>query len=223
MKRLISLLIVAVFSISVLTGCSTKRGTYASIGSVLGGLAGAVVCDSKNREGCIAAGAAAGAAAGYGLGHSADVNDAEKDQLYQNQQDMANRMNADRQAHQQALTRQQQEMYAQQQYQDQQRFAKFKAGYRQVIPFTKGSAVLSTFASNQLDNIAREIKQYPQMIIIVTGYADGRGASNESLAMRRAFSVKSYLSMRGLNNVDVNYATVPNGDARARAAVITLR
>jgi iron complex outermembrane recepter protein len=70
------------------------------------------------------------------------------------------------------------------------------------VDFAVNSAELTPESDQVLDNAARQLKQYPELVIDVRGYTDSTGspAYNLKLSQRRAESVLSYLKEHGVTN-----------------------
>lgn len=69
------------------------------------------------------------------------------------------------------------------------------------VLFATGQSALLPAASNALDNVATALKQgKPNQTIIIEGHTDnvGSDATNESLSLRRAQSVRNFLIARGV-------------------------
>ena len=74
------------------------------------------------------------------------------------------------------------------------------------ILFPIDSASLSAGSKGSLDEIASVLNEYPKSAIVVQGYTDSTGTEehNQDLSERRAQAVKSYLVIRGVDEVRMN-------------------
>jgi iron complex outermembrane recepter protein len=72
----------------------------------------------------------------------------------------------------------------------------------QGVNFATNSADLIPESDAILDNVAGQLKAYPQLVIQVRGYTDNRGSAkyNQDLSQRRAESVMQYLRQHGVTN-----------------------
>lgn len=70
------------------------------------------------------------------------------------------------------------------------------------VNFATNSADLIPLSAGSLDDVARQLKGYPDLVIQVRGYTDSRGsaAHNLDLSQRRAESVMQYLRQHGVSN-----------------------
>jgi iron complex outermembrane recepter protein len=70
------------------------------------------------------------------------------------------------------------------------------------VNFATNSADLIPQSGVTLDDVARQLKGYPELVIQVRGYTDSRGsaAHNLDLSQRRAESVMQYLRQHGVTN-----------------------
>ena len=68
------------------------------------------------------------------------------------------------------------------------------------VLFDTGSAELRGSASNNLDKLASFLDQYPDQKVLIEGHTDNVGSAdlNQRLSLRRAESVKQYLTRRGI-------------------------
>jgi outer membrane protein OmpA-like peptidoglycan-associated protein len=68
------------------------------------------------------------------------------------------------------------------------------------ITFDTGSAVLSSDAREQIDNIATILRAYPKASVMVAGYTDNTGneAANVTLSRARAEAIGSRLTAQGV-------------------------
>ena len=72
----------------------------------------------------------------------------------------------------------------------------------QGVTFATNSAELNPESDGVLDTTIASLKQYPNLVLEVRGYADSRGSAeyNLKLTQRRAESVMHYLQSHGLSN-----------------------
>jgi outer membrane protein OmpA-like peptidoglycan-associated protein len=72
--------------------------------------------------------------------------------------------------------------------------------YKNIL-FEFNSSVLKTSSYSTLDDIAREMKRYPEMRFSVNGHSSSEGTEsrNMTLSIDRATAVKSYLVTAGIN------------------------
>ncbi len=72
--------------------------------------------------------------------------------------------------------------------------------YRNIL-FEFNSAVLKTSSYPVLDEIAREMKKYPEMRFILNGHSSSEGSEgrNMTLSVDRAVAVKAYLVAAGIS------------------------
>jgi outer membrane protein OmpA-like peptidoglycan-associated protein len=68
------------------------------------------------------------------------------------------------------------------------------------VLFTSGRADLRSGTTGNLDKLVAFLGQYPERVVAIEGHTDSVGSemSNQSLSERRAESVKTYLSGRGI-------------------------
>ncbi|MEP2236429.1 MAG: OmpA family protein [Alteripontixanthobacter sp.] len=68
------------------------------------------------------------------------------------------------------------------------------------VTFTTGSATINNRFRDTLDQVAENLRKYPDSLIDVYGYTDSTGgeAFNQDLSERRAQTVKDYLVARGV-------------------------
>jgi outer membrane protein OmpA-like peptidoglycan-associated protein len=68
------------------------------------------------------------------------------------------------------------------------------------VLFTSGRADLRSGTTENLDKLVAFLGQYPERIVAIEGHTDSIGSenSNQALSERRADSVKTYLSARGI-------------------------
>ena len=94
------------------------------------------------------------------------------------------------------------------------------------ILFETGSAVLSDAAKQNLINLNRVLKKYPENIIVVQGHTDSTGtaAYNQTLSEQRAKAVYDFILENGLKTSSLSYKgfgmnnpVADNGTAAGRA------
>ena len=75
------------------------------------------------------------------------------------------------------------------------------------ILFETGSAVLSDSAKQNLINLNRVLKKYPENIIVVQGHTDSTGtaAYNQTLSEQRAKAVYDFILENGLKTSSLSY------------------
>ncbi len=68
------------------------------------------------------------------------------------------------------------------------------------ILFNTNSAVLSTAAKTNIDNLAQTLQKYDDTNIIIEGHTDASGTevNNQALSERRALSVQNYTTAKGV-------------------------
>ncbi|WP_020591164.1 OmpA family protein [Kiloniella laminariae] len=89
---------------------------------------------------------------------------------------------------------------------------------KKVVYFGVGKSGLSTEAKQQLDQLFEVIDGHPSLKICAVGQADKQGnpAANEKLSLKRAESVKSYLTKKGIAKKRID--TVFRGEAYGSAS-----
>ncbi|HEY0512433.1 MAG TPA: OmpA family protein [Thermoanaerobaculia bacterium] len=91
----------------------------------------------------------------------------------------------------------------------------------QTCSFVPGSARLDNICKAKLDEVGLRMKQSPNSTAAVTGYADGKGKSeNQRLAEQRAQGVKNYLVTR--HGIDPSRITTQGQVTDRRAATVVL-
>lgn len=192
-SRIILLLVAAL----AVTACAPndpymRTKTGAAIGAIAGGVLGHQLDDDTGRY----VGAAAGAALGGGLGYAMDRQHQQLQQL--------------------AMENQQLNMEVQR-LQD----GSLRVGLPSEVLFDFDSASLKPQFMSTMDEMARILNQDPRSTVTVIGHTDSTGSEsyNMDLSRRRAQSVSSYLSSRG---VDPNrlYAE-GRGESQPRASNAT--
>jgi len=75
------------------------------------------------------------------------------------------------------------------------------------ILFETGSAVLSDAAKQNLINLNRVLKKYPENIIVVQGHTDSTGSAayNQTLSEQRAKAVYDFILENGLKTSSLSY------------------
>lgn len=101
-----------------------------------------------------------------------------------------------------------------------------KVTLKNDILFETGSAVLSDGAKQNLINLNRVLKKYPENIIVVQGHTDSTGtaAYNQTLSEQRAKAVYDFILENGLKTSSLSYKgfgmnnpIADNGTAAGRA------
>jgi outer membrane protein OmpA-like peptidoglycan-associated protein len=74
------------------------------------------------------------------------------------------------------------------------------------ITFGSGSAVLSSDAREEIDNIATILRAYPNASVIVAGYTDNEGSehANMALSKARADAVAGRITAKGVSSERVH-------------------
>jgi len=70
------------------------------------------------------------------------------------------------------------------------------------VDFALNSAQLTPESTEVLDNTARQLNKYPELVVEVRGYTDSTGSAayNLKLSQQRAESVRNYLKEHGVTN-----------------------
>jgi outer membrane protein OmpA-like peptidoglycan-associated protein len=201
MKKLIVLCLVSVMMLPAcaeMTGPQTNTGKGAVYGTAGGAAAGALAGQliGRNTKSTLigaAIGAAVGGVAGASIGQMMDKQEAAFRQALDSQSVEIRRV-ADQQA---AASYDQRTANGQQQQAPPQIIALTLKG---DVFFKTGSAEVSSGAYGDIDRIAQVMTQYPQTTITVEGHTDSTGnrTNNQILSERRAQSVASLLSQRGV-------------------------
>ncbi|GAB3999896.1 hypothetical protein GCM10028807_51440 [Spirosoma daeguense] len=86
-----------------------------------------------------------------------------------------------------------------------------------ILYFDQSSYALRPGVKNQLDSIARQLVEQPNLLATLTGYTDNVGSRelNWQLAERRTKTVESYLKQRSVraNQIKVNWEGPDTKDA----------
>lgn len=168
--KLISLSIVAALA----AGCATEQGTQTAVGTGLGAAVGAGIGNliGGNTKGT-AIGAAVGAAAGAGVGYNWGA--------------IKNRLAGNTAGTGTQITEQPD--------------GSLKVAIPSSVSFDTDSATIKPSFRTVLDNVAQTISQQPDLSANVVGHTDSTGNPNYNmtLSQRRAQSVASYLSDRGVS------------------------
>lgn len=97
-------------------------------------------------------------------------------------------------------------------------------GVKQFVLYDIDSKALSYEETNQLDNLAREIKAIGKCQVTVIGHADNTGASevNQAVSTQRARLVADYLKKKGVANITTsgesyNHPVAGNDTASGRS------
>lgn len=80
------------------------------------------------------------------------------------------------------------------------------------VLFDVDSAALRGASQSTLTDVASVLQEYPKTAVVIQGHTDSTGseAHNEELSGRRARSVQSFLSLRGVD--DARMTTMPMGE-----------
>ena len=176
MKKLSTLIL----GTTLLTACQQGPGTYennknayngAGIGAGLGAVAGALTANNEHRWRNAAAGAAIGGLAGAGVGTYMDSQERDLRQAT-----AGTGIDVSRQGDNLILN------------------------MPSNITFATDSSNIQSQLKPTLNNVANILQNYPQTMVEVHGHTDNTGSDsyNMSLSERRAASVASYLSSRGV-------------------------
>ncbi len=176
-KRIGKLALTTLVSCAVFTGCASdqplsKRQTGTAIGAVAGAVLGHQVDGDKGRF----IGAAVGALAGNVAGKYIDDQQAElEEQLRVEQQNREIEIS---------------------------RLADntLKLNVSSEVSFDVNSASIKPDFRQSLDKVASILVDYPSTAIHITGHTDSSGSDqyNQALSLRRASSVRTYLSTQGV-------------------------
>ncbi len=198
MKKLIVLCLVSVMMLPAcaeMTGPQTNTGKGAVYGTAGGAAAGALAGQliGRNTKSTLigaAIGAAVGGVAGASIGQMMDKQAAAFQQALADSQAMSMRREPDPTPTSYGNTGGQQEPPAK----------IIALTLKGDMFFKTGSAEVNSGAYNDIDRIAQVMAQYPQTTITVEGHTDSTGsrANNQALSERRAQSVASLLSQRGV-------------------------
>lgn len=168
---------------SLLGACATTTDRNTAIGAgsgaVLGGVVGAAVSDRGNKN----EGAAIGAVVGGVLG--AVVGNQYGDRIEQSMRNIFSGSGVN-------VTRMDD--------------GSLRVNLDSDVSFATGSAQLRTGAYSTLDKVVTVARQYPNSTIGVVGHTDnvGNAASNQTLSVARANSVKDYLITRNISGSRIN-------------------
>ncbi len=173
--------IISLFSILVVSGCTTTDGdkNRAGTGAIVGAIAGAVIGnqaggDRKDRI----LGAAIGAAAGAGVGYTMDQQEKEFKAALEEEQ----RNN---------------EIEVQRVRED-----LLKLTLSSEVSFDTNSAELKPAFYGTMKKLATVLTKYSDSNVMVVGHTDSTGseAYNQALSERRAKSVSNYLDSQGVSS-----------------------
>lgn len=179
-KHAVTIVVALLSAVLLVTACAgdpnrkTKIG--AGVGAVLGGIAGSQLGDKSGTNAAI--GVALGALAGGGAGRYMDSQKRELDQKLAGEQarDILDITRLDGDA--------------------------LKIGVASDASFAVDSATVSGNAQSTFNTIANVLKDYDKTAIHVVGHTDSSGSDqyNQDLSQRRAQSVASFLTGRGVNS-----------------------
>jgi len=197
-KRVLNPIITSSIVLLVLVGCTAPQGgatnsgmSKAQIGAITGGLLGAIAggaTDTKNthRGRRMAIGGATGAAIGAAIGYSLDQQAKEVAQVLNTNVD--NSPTAERNPDKQLIVS------------NTDKFVKIM--FRSQMMFATNSAIPTSSARVEIQNMLTVFRKYPNMIIQTVGHTDNRGSYNYNLRLseQRASSVGNILKYGGINN-----------------------
>lgn len=174
----ILLLMTAVWMLFLISGCAEGTGGYntrrdhTARGAGIGAAVGALaaILDGKREADDVLARAAIGAALGAGVGA---YMDAQEERLTRIPGTQVERVDEDT----------------------------LLINFQSDILFDVDSAALDNEARNALSQVASVISEYRRTAVIVQGHTDSTGSEehNEALSVRRANSVKTHLTGRGID------------------------
>lgn len=181
-KPLVNALAVAGLTLALLAGCATTSNPddpYAKTkkGAMIGAAAGAVagLFVGDGELDEVLGGAAVGAGLGAGVGVYMDKQQQELEEI-----ESAEVERLDEET--------------------------LRVSFDSDILFGVDSSVLSNSSRDSLDEFATVMQEYPKTAILVQGHTDSTGSEehNQSLSERRARSVQSHLSLRGVDDTRMN-------------------
>jgi len=199
-------LLPALIAALALGGCASTQQTIqdnpntgigAGLGAVGGALIGSGVAGKGRRTEGAAIGAVVGALAGGAVGQRMDEQERALRQQLAN-----NNVNVERRGDNIVLV------------------------FPDSITFDTGSSQVKPEFRSALDDVAQSLQQYPNTRIKIAGHTDNVGSSNtnQRLSEDRAYSVRNYLSMRGVSSQRMsavgygsNYPVASNNTASGRA------
>ncbi len=198
MKKYLVLLSAAVFLATACAGPQTKTGKGAAYGGAGGAAAGAGIGqaiggDTESTLLGAGIGAAVGAAAGAGIGRMMD----NQEEALRRELAASEAASADERA---ATIRREGNLLA--------------VTLRGDVTFATGSATVQPGLHDEINRIAKVLRDYPQTRIVVEGHTDsvGNETSNMELSRRRAESVQNLLVQRGVSANRIN--TVAYGETQ---------
>lgn len=154
-------------------GSISRTGTGAAVGAVAGAVLGHQVDDDKGRY----VGAVAGALAGGAVGKYMD------DQ----QRELEEQLRREQEAEQIQISRLADNT--------------LKLDLSSEVSFDVDSARINRGFYQSLNKVASVLSEYPQTAVHIVGHTDSTGSDqyNQELSMKRASSVKRYLTRQGVN------------------------
>ena len=169
--------LIASLAAVTLLGCANDPNRSGKIGAATGAVLGAVIGKQvSGADGAPIVGAIAGAVAGGAVGGYMD----------RQRNELKRKLEAEERNRQLSVT--------------QMPDGSLKVAVAADVTFDTGAAVLKPQAMAALDKVATILQDYAATVIHVVGHTDSVGspASNQSLSERRAASVASYLTSRGV-------------------------
>ena len=177
-KRVRKLALTTLISCAVIAGCApeqplTKRQTGTAIGAVAGAILGHQVDGDKGRF----IGAAVGALAGNAAGKYIDDQQRELEEQLRLEQER-NEIEISRLANN-----------------------TLKLNVNSEVSFDVNSASIKPDFRFSLNKVASVLADYPSTAIHIAGHTDSTGSDqyNQALSLRRAYSVRSYLTNQGVS------------------------
>ena len=190
MKRLLIWTSIAAFA---LAGCATNTQTGALVGSGLGAAVGAVVGQAAGRSTTstlvgAAIGAAAGGLAGSAIGKYMDNQEQSMCQALANSEAAS-------------IRREQEVLATADRNSSNKSLDVLTVTFRSDHIYAVGSSALLPGSYDELERVAKVLKQYPETTIRIAGYTDSTGSAdfNQRLSERRAEGVKNALAGMGVS------------------------
>jgi outer membrane protein OmpA-like peptidoglycan-associated protein len=229
-KYFILLIILTFYSFMVIAGCSSMSKTQkgAAIGAATGATAGAFIDHHKRARGA-AIGAVVGGVTGAYVGKQED----RADEFRKNNEEMQGALyqaESENQRREQELRGEISNIEAKSRRQEQEAFA---SSFRQVILFDTNSSLLSEGGHADVQRAAGLLNKYPDVTVLVKGYADPQGSQNHNMTLsrNRAEAVRNALIESGIEpqriqatgHGEMEYANSSYGYQMSRRVEITVR